>query len=86
MTYPEDMTDDLEIILGRMCFQCIHIANLLRESGHTIKTREESEQAAVIHWLLKIYLTHGEKWRDFADDEIKTIRSKIFERETSPGI
>ncbi len=65
------LNDDLISILGRPNFMCAHLAELLRKSGEDIKRKSEHEQAAIIHWLLGIYLEHGDKWEDIAKSEIQ---------------
>jgi hypothetical protein len=50
---------------------------MLREDGHEIKTRAEDEQAAVIHWLLNLYLEHGDQWREIAQQETARIKAKV---------
>lgn len=56
------LNDTLIDILGRVCFRCAGIAQILRTSGQVIKTRAEDEQAATIHFLLDMYLKHGPAW------------------------
>jgi hypothetical protein len=73
---PLEMNEDLEKILGRLCFQCGPVAQVLRQAGHTIKTRAESEQAAVILWLLRLYADHGHKWHLRAGDMLDSITKK----------
>jgi hypothetical protein len=58
--------DEVRWILGRPCFWCGSIAEALRRNGHDIPTKAEDEQASVIHWMLSMYLKHGDKWREFA--------------------
>lgn len=67
------LNDDTRRILGTVCIQCIHLAELLRSDGHAIDRKAEAEQAAVIHWMLNIYLEHGEKWRDVVEQEAKRM-------------
>ena len=67
------MDDDLAEILGRVCFQCISIAQLLRVNGHTIANKAEAEQAAVIYWLLSLYAKHGAEWRKAAGEEMDRL-------------
>jgi hypothetical protein len=67
------LNDDTRRILGTVCIQCIHIAELLRRDGHAIDRKAEAEQATVIHWMLNIYLEHGEKWRDVVEQEAKRM-------------
>ena len=71
--YPEDLNQDLADILGRPCFTAIHICELFRRSGTVIEERAEAEQAFMIHWLLKLYLRHGEGWRDVAQNQMRAM-------------
>lgn len=68
--YPEELDDDLRAILGRPTFACAKLAVFLRETGQTIETKAEHEQAAVLHWLLNLYLRHGKDWGAKAREEI----------------
>lgn len=74
------LNDDTRWILGRPNFWCASIANVLREDGHDIKSRAEEEQAAVIHWLLNLYIQHGSGWREAAACESDRIRKQVEER------
>lgn len=56
------LNDSLVDILGRVCFRCAGIAQILRAGGQVIPTRAENEQAATIHFLLAMYLQHGVAW------------------------
>lgn len=67
------LTPELASILGLMCFQCISFAQALRAAGHTIKTRAEDEQAAVLHWMLGHYFQHGDDWRTAAAEDMKRM-------------
>lgn len=67
-------------ILGRICFQCIHVAQLLRAIGHEIETRAEAEQAAVIHYLLSFYATHGDGWAAAAEADLKAKAAALAEK------
>ncbi|WPR86362.1 hypothetical protein [Klebsiella aerogenes] len=71
------LNDDLISILGRPNFMCAHLAELLRKSGEDIKRKSEHEQAAIIHWLLGIYLEHGDKWEDIAKSDIQARAAGI---------
>jgi hypothetical protein len=53
----------------------------LREDGHEIATKAEDEQAAVIHWLLNLYLEHAAQWREVAQQETARIKaeSRLFQ-------
>jgi len=71
------LDDDLRWILSRPNFWCIFPANALRVDGKEIKTRAEDEQAAVIHWLLNLYITHGADFGDVMKSEINRLREKV---------
>lgn len=73
------LNDDVREILGRMCFQCIAIAQVLRASGFTIATKAEDEQAVVIHWLLTKYLEHGSAWRQEAEKALRAMNDAALE-------
>lgn len=66
------LNDDLVAILGRPCFTCAHLAELMRKSGDDIRRKAEHEQAAVIYWFLGLYLEHGDKWEAVAKAEIQS--------------
>jgi hypothetical protein len=74
--YPKDMDDELAFILGRPNFRCVGIANTFRvKGGVQIAHRAEAEQAFVIHWLIGLYLEHGDGWRAIADAELSRFKS-----------
>ncbi|HHY0482701.1 hypothetical protein [Vibrio parahaemolyticus] len=62
------LNDDMKFILGRPNFWCGGVAPALRAHGYEIPAKAEEEQAAVIHFLLNQYLTHGDEWRDKTTD------------------
>jgi hypothetical protein len=62
-------------ILGQPSFACIAIARILKLNGQDIPPKAEAEQAAVIHWMLNLYLEHGENWRQAGEAEIKRIKT-----------
>jgi hypothetical protein len=62
---------DVAEILGRLCFQCIRIAELLRAGGQKIDSRAEAEQAAVIYWMLDLYAKHGASWSAKGDEILR---------------
>lgn len=66
-----EMNPDLLEILGRPCFRCIQIAQILRASGTEIQTRAENEQAAVLLFLLNHYLADNLNWYTNASEELK---------------
>lgn len=55
---------DLKLILGKQYFECGDAARYLRSIGQEIGFRPVDEQAAVIHWQLRQYLEHGQRWMD----------------------
>ncbi len=69
------LNEDTLWILGRPNFWCAPVAEMLREDGHQIQQRSESEQAAVIHWLLNLYLENGDGWRIVAQRETARIKA-----------
>jgi hypothetical protein len=72
------MNDELQWILGRPCFAVVPLAEILRRGGRAdIPRKVEHEQAFVIHWMLNLYLQHGETWRDVAEAEIKEIQISL---------
>lgn len=70
------LDEHLREILGRICYQCIHIANIHRKAGTVIRERAEDEQAVVLHWLLTKYAQHGDDWRVKAEEELAAIVDK----------
>ena len=58
-------------ILGRPCFTCGRIAEVLRRMGRTIPPKAEDEQAEVLRWMLGLYAEHGAQWREKGDDELR---------------
>lgn len=69
------LDDDVRWILGRPNFACAGIAAGLRLGGHVIECKAEQEQAAVIHWMLTLYVQHGADWRGKAESALHTMRS-----------
>lgn len=59
--------ESMRSILGRPNFACAGIAHQLRAMGHAIPHKAEEEQAAVIYWLLGLFLKHGEDWASHAN-------------------
>lgn len=75
LTYPDEFTDDLQWILGLMCFQCISYAQALRKGGRNIATRAEAEQATTLDYLLRHYLRNPDNWRETASVELRAMMS-----------
>lgn len=84
MSVVPELTDDLRWILGRPNFWCASVAHVLRQDGHEIATKAEDEQAAVIHWLMSLYLQFGDEWREVATSESKRIADEAAKNGT-PG-
>lgn len=74
------MDDHLLAILGRPNFLCAGLASFLRLGGFDIPKKSECEQAAVIHWMLQLYLKHGTNWGNEADKELARIRAAVAEQ------
>lgn len=74
-------TEGVREILGRMCFQCIRLAEVLRLRGDEIRRHAEDEQAAVLRFLLNHYLAAPEKWAEHAQAEIDAIRKQATSAE-----
>lgn len=74
------LDQDLIDILGRPNFQCIRIAQLFRQAGAEIATKAENEQAAVIHFLLSMYLQHGKEWATAADEHLKALVQQVNDK------
>ncbi|RQT33456.1 ead/Ea22-like family protein [Burkholderia contaminans] len=74
-TYPNELSAALRHVLGIPNFRCAPIAQLMRDSGAKIKMRSESEQAHVLHWLVKLVLDHGEGWAGVAENELDAMRT-----------
>jgi hypothetical protein len=75
---PEELTEPVREVLGVMCFTSGPTAALLRRAGGwDIPQRIEDEQAAVLHWLLKLALRHGDGWRREAQAYLESIEPKL---------
>jgi hypothetical protein len=63
-----ELNDETRWILGLPNFRCSPIAWRLNQLGIVprIAKRAEDEQAGAIHWMLSMYETHGEDWREHA--------------------
>lgn len=78
---------DMASILGRPNFRCHDLAIFLRARGQTIPPKAEAEQAAVIYWLLGLYLQHGETWWEEACKEVQVEQARQHAAENqSTGI
>lgn len=74
--YPKEITPELEDVLGLMVFDTGPIAHALRADGQDIERRAESEQAAVLHWMIGLALEHGPDWRAKVGDRLTEIADK----------
>lgn len=74
--------EDTRQILGRLNFQCYHIAQVLRMRGDAIPTASEREQAAVIGFLLNHYLASPTEWRANVNKELNLI----MQQATGPSV
>lgn len=70
---PLVMTPDLAEILGRPNFACWAAAQALRAGGHVVAHRAESEQAAVILFLVNHYLADKANWCAKASDALQAM-------------
>lgn len=70
------LDENLRLILGRPNFACGQLAQMLRLGGQEIECRAEHEQAAVIYFLLNIYLKHGSGWAEKASDAFAAIAAQ----------
>jgi hypothetical protein len=77
LTFPRVLTPELREVLGWPNFKCGPVAHVMRAAGADIKTRSEDEQAAVLHWLVTMVLTHGDTWWQAASDELRTMQESI---------
>ena len=75
-TYPEELNEHLLKILGMVNFAARPFAEALRADGVDIPTKSEVEQATVIHWMLGIYLEHGDDWREEVGRQLDRIGDK----------
>lgn len=71
-----ELDDQVSYILGRPNFACGGIARILRKEGRDIPEKAEDEQAAVIYWMLGLYLEHGEIWLNVAEEKLREIDTK----------
>ena len=72
--------ESLRSILGRPNFACAGIAKRLRGMGYAIPQKAEEEQAATIHWLVNLYLKHGENWATHANAALAASAGQEVEK------
>jgi len=80
------LNDTLVYILGRVCFRCAGIAQILRSAGQVIPTRAEDEQAATIHFLLSMYLQHGPAWDNKANEALLAMAQRARTESERRGV
>jgi hypothetical protein len=75
-----ELNEDLKDVLGRPCFACGRVAQLLVKAGkYEIRPKAEEEQAVMIHWTLMLYLEHGSNWRQEANRLVKEMLEQLGE-------
>lgn len=79
LPYPDEMSQELRDILGLMIFETEPLAQTFRAAGAQIPRKAEAEQAYVMHWLIKLVLTHGRHWRIHAADQVQQAGDRIAE-------
>lgn len=84
LTYPAELNDDLEWILGLICFQCIEYARALRKGGRDIPSKAEAEQAHTLDWMLRHYMRDPANWRKNAADEARSFMTPPTESTGEP--
>ena len=72
-----NMSGTLRQILGRPNFACVQLAALLRLDAQRIPKTSTAEQAAVIHWILCLYIKHGDTYGKAAEAEIDRLTSEL---------
>lgn len=78
--YPDEMTDEIRAVLQLMVWNTGGLARALRIGGEEIETAAEAEQSHVLHWLLKLALDHGDKWRDMVGKRLDEIKAQTKEK------
>ena len=80
-----ELNEHTRFILGRPCFACYHIAYVLRHLGIKIPFKAEGEQAVAIHFMLNLYETYENDWRNKYEvflDEADESESQADKRKT----
>lgn len=73
--WPAEITPSLQEMLGLMLWNTTPMAHAFRLAGRDVPPKTELEQAFIFHWLVGLYLKHGDDWRRFAGDELKDLPS-----------
>lgn len=77
------MTASLREVLGTPVHTMIPLVRVLQAADPSIESRYESEQAALLHWMLSFWFKHGDDWRKFAAEEIGRMRTQL---EANPAV
>ena len=85
MVFPSEMTPELRDILGRPNFVCAPIAHIFQAAGADIPRKAEAEQAFVLHWMVKLYLAHGDDWQEQGERELKEARTAALKKSLFDG-
>lgn len=73
-----ELNEHTRLILGQPNFRCSEIAEILRHEGRDIPRKSEEEQAYVIHWLLGLYETYGDDWKNhFTSTMARILRTRL---------
>ena len=63
---------DLKEILGKTCLTVAGLGRRLHDLNlYAVPRRVEEEQAAALHWMLNLYLAHGQEWRSVGEKILK---------------
>lgn len=74
---PTELTPVIKSVLGILCFEIGHFAEIYRQSGYEIKRKAEEEQAFCLHRFLGMALVHGGDWLKVANDELNQLKKAI---------
>ncbi|MDF7810483.1 hypothetical protein [Hymenobacter sp. YC55] len=77
LKYPDEMTPELEFVLGWPNFKCGPYAQLFRATGAKIPPKAEAEQAFVLNWLVRLVLKHGAQWVEVAKEQVAALQEAI---------
>lgn len=82
--FPEDLPPALAEILGMPNFTAGPIAHAFVAAGLWAppegRHKAEAEQAFVLHWLVGLYLEHGDDWRPIAGVRIRDVLAIVKDR------
>lgn len=81
---PTELSPVIKSVLGILCFEIGHFAELYRQSGYEIQRKAEEEQAFCLHRFLSMALVHGGGWLTIANEEINLMKKAIAAKEVTP--